>query len=222
MTDIDIPDLVGPTLGPTAGGAPEQIVILCHGLGADGNDLIGLAPYYARKLPHAVFHSPNAPLRCDMAAYGYQWFSFQTRTPENMLAGVRTARPILDRFIDRQLEKYDLPPEKLALVGFSQGTMMSLFTAPRRVKPIAGVVGYSGRLIGPEVFAAEVKSKPPVLLINGDADELIPASDQAPAVAALTAAGISVEAHIRKGLPHSIDEEGIEQGTDFLARVLRA
>ncbi len=218
----DIPDLIGPTFGPAAGGAPKQIVILCHGLGADGNDLIGLAPYYARKLPNAVFHSPNAPLRCDMAAYGFQWFSFQTRAPEDMLAGVRAAAPILDRFIDRQLEKYNLPPEKLALVGFSQGTMMSLFTAPRRATAIGGVVGYSGRLIGAEVFAAEVKSKPPILLINGDADELVPVANQPHAVEALEAAGIHVEAHIRKGLPHSIDEEGIEQGTDFLARVLGA
>lgn len=217
----DIQDLIGPTFGPAAGGAPKQIVILCHGLGADGNDLIGLAPYYARKLPNAVFHSPNAPLPCDMAAYGYQWFSFQTRTSEDM-AGVRAARSILDRFIDRQLEKYNLPPEKLALVGFSQGTMISLFTAPRRAKAIGGVVGYSGRLIGAEVFAAEAKSKPPILLINGDADELVPVANQPHAVEALEAVGIQVEAHIRKGLPHSIDQEGIEQGTDFLARVLGA
>ena len=216
----DLPQLSGPSAGPASGGKPKQIVILAHGLGADGNDLIGLAPYFARALPDALFVSPNAPFACDMGGFGYQWFSFQDRTPAVVVQGVRAAWPILDAYIDGMLAAHGLPPDKLALVGFSQGTMMSLFTAPRRRKPIAGVVGYSGRLIAPEALAAEIKSRPPVVLVNGDRDELIPVETQEEAVTALKAAGVPVEAHIRPGLPHSIDAEGIDIGTEFLARVL--
>ena len=97
---------------------------------------------------------------------------------------------------------------------------MSLFVAPRRAQAIAGVVGYSGRLIAPEVLAGEIKSRPPVVLVNGDRDDLVPVSSQPEAVTALKAAGVPVEAHIRSGLPHSIDAEGIEIGCEFLARVL--
>jgi phospholipase/carboxylesterase len=216
----DLPQLSGPTHGPVSGGAPKQIVVLAHGLGADGNDLIGLAPYFARALPDAVFVSPNAPFACDMAPFGFQWFSFQDRTPEAVVTGVRAAWPILDAYIDHMLAAHRLPSDKLALVGFSQGTMMSLFTAPRRARPIAGVVGYSGRLIDASSLAAEIKSKPPVVLVNGDRDDLIPVESQAEAVIALTAVGIPVEAHVRPGLPHAIDAEGIDIGTEFLARVL--
>ena len=216
----DIPQLNGPSAGPASGGKPKQLVVLAHGLGADGNDLIGLAPYFARVLPDALFVSPNAPFRCDMSPFGYQWFSFQDRTPDTVIKGVRAAWPILDAYIDQLLAIHGLAPDKLALVGFSQGTMMSLFTAPRRAQPIAGVVGYSGRLIAPDALAAELKSRPPVVLVNGDADELIPPPAQPEAVAALKAVGIPVEAHMRPGLPHSIDAEGIDIGSEFLARVL--
>jgi len=155
-----------------------------------------------------------------MSPFGYQWFSFQDRTPDTVINGVRAAWPILDAYIDQLLAIHGLAPDKLALVGFSQGTMMSLFTAPRRAQPIAGVVGYSGRLIAPDALAAELKSRPPVVLVNGDADELIPPPAQPEAVAALKAVGIPVEAHMRPGLPHSIDAEGIDIGSEFLARVL--
>jgi phospholipase/carboxylesterase len=216
----DIPQLSGPRAGPASGGKPRQIVVLAHGLGADGNDLIGLAPYFARVLPDALFVSPNAPFACDMGGFGYQWFSFQDRSPANAIKGVRAAAPFLDAFIDQQLAETGVPDDKLALVGFSQGTMMSLFVAPRRAKPIAGVVGYSGRLIAPEALAGEITARPPVTLINGDRDDLVPVSSQPEAVAAFKAVGLPVEAHIRPGLPHSIDAEGIEIGCEFLARVL--
>jgi len=214
----DLPSLSGPEFGPASGGDIEQLVILCHGLGADGNDLIGLAPYYAQVLPNAKFVSPNAPFPCDMAPYGYQWFSLQERTEEAMLAGAQMAQPILDAFIDEQLETHNLTEDKLALIGFSQGTMMSLFTAPRREKPVAGVVGYSGRLIGKDLIAAEIQCRPPMVLINGDHDELVPAEVQPIAVEALKAAGIEIEGHIRPGLGHSIDEEGIRIAQAFLQK----
>jgi phospholipase/carboxylesterase len=129
----DIPQLAGPSGGPASGGKPKQVVILAHGLGANGDDLIGLAPYYAQVLPDALFISPNAPFACDMGGFGYQWFSYQDRAPGPVLAGVRAAAPILDAFIDRVLAETGLPDDKLALVGFSQGTMMSLFVSLRRV-----------------------------------------------------------------------------------------
>ena len=216
----DIPQLFGPHANPVSGGKPRQVVILAHGLGADGDDLIGLAPYFARVLPDALFVSPNAPFAYDMGGFGYQWFSYQDRAPEPVLKGVRIAAPILDAFIDRQLAETGLGEDKLALVGFSQGTMMSMFVAPRRAKAIAGVVGFSGRLIAPETLAGEIKSRPPITLINGDRDDLVPVSVQPEAVKTLKAVGVPVEAHIRPGLPHSIDAEGIEIGCEFLARVL--
>ena len=135
----DLMELDGPRQGPASGGTAKQLVILLHGLGADGNDLIGLAPHWADILPYAAFVSPNAPYPCDMAPMGYQWFSVQDRSPEAMLAGVRMAAPALDAFIDRELAQSGLPASQVALVGFSQGTMMSLYVAPRRAAELAGV-----------------------------------------------------------------------------------
>ena len=217
----EMPTLSGPSHDPVS-GKTEQLVILLHGLGADGNDLIGLAPHLAQRLPSAKFIAPNAPYPCDMAPMGYQWFTLQARTPEAMLAGAQSTRPILDAFIDAQLQQHGLTDDRLALVGFSQGTMMSLFTGPRRHRQLSGIVGYSGRLIGPELLAEEVRTHPPVVLVNGDQDELIPVSAQPEAVAGLEAAGLAVEAHIRPGLGHSIDQEGVEIGSAFLAKIFGA
>jgi len=139
-----MPQLSGPSRPPASGSKPSRLVILLHGLGADGNDLIGLAPHWARLLPNAEFLSPNAPFACDMAPYGYQWYSSQERTPEAALAGVRAAAPILDAFIDEALAKRGLRDSDLALVGFSQGTVMSLYVGFRRKQPVAGIVGFSG------------------------------------------------------------------------------
>jgi phospholipase/carboxylesterase len=135
-------DLDGPRFGPAAGGTAQQLVILLHGLGADGQDLIGLAPHWAQVLPNAAFASPNAPFPCDMAPYGYQWFSVQDRSPEAMLSGVRMAASPLDAFIDAEMERTGVDESRTALVGFSKGTMMSLFVGPRRERPLAGIVGF--------------------------------------------------------------------------------
>ena len=196
-----------------------QLVILCHGLGADGNDLISLAPYYAQILPHAKFISPHAPFPCDMSPFGRQWFSLQDRTEDAMIAGARLAQPILDSFINKQLETYSLTEDKLVLIGFSQGTMMSLFNATRRENPVAGVIGYSGRLIGKELIANEIRCRPPMIMINGDKDELVPGEAQHTAVKALSDVGIEIEGHIRNGLGHSIDDAGIQIAQDFLRRL---
>lgn len=213
-------DLEGPEQGPAAGGKAKKLVLLLHGLGSDGNDLIGLAPHFARVLPTAQFVSPNAPFPCDMAPYGYQWFSLQDRDPHAILSGVQAAAQILDAYITQLLLRFGLAESDLALVGFSQGTMMSLYAAPRRAKPAAGVLGYSGRLVGEHLLASEAKSRPPILLVHGDADEVLPVQASQHAKTALAAAGFAVELHIRPGLPHSIDEQGLLLGMRFLQKVL--
>lgn len=215
-----MPRLSGPSRPPAAGGKARRLVILLHGLGADGNDLIGLAPYWARLLPSAEFLSPNAPFPCDMAPYGYQWFSSQDRSPEAVLAGVRAAAPILDAFIDEALEERGLTDRDLALVGFSQGTMMSLFVGLRREKPFAGIVGFSGRLLAPELLASEMRSRPPILMVHGTDDPLVPYASLAAAETALKAAGVPVETVTCPGIGHSIDEQGLRRGGLFLGQVL--
>ena len=215
-----MPRLSGPSRPPASGGKPRQLVILLHGLGADGNDLIGLVPYWARLLPDAEFLSPNAPFPCDMAPYGYQWFSSQDRSPEAVLGGVRAAAPILDAFIDEALEERRLGSSDLALVGFSQGTMMSLFVGLRRAEPVAGIVGFSGRLLAPELLASEVRSRPPILLIHGTEDPVVPHSSLAAAENELKAAGVPVETVSSVGIGHSIDDQGLRRGGQFLKNVL--
>jgi phospholipase/carboxylesterase len=215
-----MPRLSGPSRPPASGGKPRRLVILLHGLGADGNDLIGLAPYWARLLPDAEFLSPNAPFPCDMAPYGYQWFSSQDRSPEAVLGGVRAAAPILDAFIDEALEERGLGSGELALVGFSQGTMMSLFVGLRRAEPVAGIVGFSGRLLAPELLASELRSRPPVLLVHGTEDPLVPYSSLAAAETTLKAAGVPVETVTSVGIGHSIDDQGLRRGGQFLKKVL--
>lgn len=212
--------LDGPRLS-ARNGNPDSLVILLHGLGSDGNDLIGLAPYWAPQLPNTAFVSPNAPFPCDMAPYGYQWFSLLDRSPSRILAGVQAAAPILDAFITQELERHGIDESRLALVGFSQGCMMSLYVAPRRAKPVAQVLGYSGRLIGADLLKTEARSKPPVLIVHGTADQVVPFDSLAASEEGLKAAGIPVETLARPGLAHSIDERGLQEGAQRLIRAFR-
>jgi phospholipase/carboxylesterase len=212
--------LDGPGFGPAAGGRARSLVVLLHGLGADGHDLIQLAPHWAELLPSTAFVSPHAPFPCDMAPYGRQWFSLQDRDPHRIRSGVAAAAPILDAFLDATLEAHRLDDSALALVGFSQGTMMSLHVAPRRARAMAGVVGFSGALVGAEELATGLRATPPVLLVHGDADQIVPFSAMEAARSALAAAGIEVTTERRPGLPHSIDETGLEKAAAFLARRL--
>jgi phospholipase/carboxylesterase len=211
--------LDGPRAAPASGGPARQLVILLHGLGADGNDLIAMAPLIGQILPDAAFVAPDAPQPCDMAPMGRQWFSLQTMSPDAVLAGVRDAAPFLDAFIDAEMARHGLDDDRVALLGFSQGTMMALHCGLRRARSLAGIAGYSGLLAGPEALAAEIASRPPVLLVHGEADELVPFAAMAAARAALEAAGVRVHAQPRPGLGHSIDQRGLGMGIGFLKSV---
>lgn len=214
MTEVRT--LSGPGQKPASGGEPKQLVVLLHGVGADGDDLIGLAPHWARMLPDAEFLSPHAPYPCDMAPFGYQWFSLLDRSPEKLLAGIRQTAPILDAFLTEAIISRGLAPWQTALVGFSQGTMMALHVAPRRAQRLAAVVGYSGALLGGELLRRQSLSKPPVQLIHGQADQVVPFQAMASAAEALSAAGIEVATAARPGMGHGIDPEGLMLGGRFL------
>ena len=210
----------GPRLLPASGGPVRQLVILLHGVGADGNDLFALAPQLAQVLPDAAFVSPHAPERFDMAPTGRQWFSLIDRSPDSIARGVRKAAPVLDAFIDAELAHQNLSDANLALVGFSQGTMMSLYVALRRPQACAAIVGFSGALVDDDSALSGVTVKPPILLVHGDADEMVPVAAHYDAVTRLLAAGFSIESHIRPGLPHGIDGPGLDYCKEFLAKHL--
>jgi phospholipase/carboxylesterase len=215
-------ELDGPRLNPRSGSA-RQLVVFLHGYGADGNDLIDIGRAWEQYLPQAAFVSPHAPEPCGQAPVGRQWFPLTFRDPNERWLGVNKAAPGLQRFLDAELERHKLPPSALALVGFSQGTMMALHVGLRRVTAPAAIVGYSGLLVVPpednlEAFAAEIKSRPPVLLVHGDRDELIPAQALFQATQGLAALGVSVEWHLSAGVGHGIDAEGLRHGGEFLAR----
>ncbi|HVM83982.1 MAG TPA: phospholipase, partial [Candidatus Binatia bacterium] len=167
--------LDGPSVAPKAGGEARQLIVFLHGYGSNGDDLIALAPYWADILPEAEFLSPNAPFPCEINPYGgFQWFGFEDRSAEMILGGTRAAAAILDGFLDAQLQARGLDERSLALVGFSQGTMMSLHVGLRRKMPPAAILGFSGMLVGAGKLKDEVTRAPPVLLIHGDQDPMIP------------------------------------------------
>jgi phospholipase/carboxylesterase len=209
--------LSGPRLPPSRGAA-THLVVLCHGYGADGNDLIGLAPIWQRLLPTVAFVAPNAPEPCG-AGMGYQWFPISRLDPQEMERGVESAAATLEHFLDAELARLGLSPDKLALVGFSQGTMLSLHVGLRRAVKPAAIVGYSGMLAGPPPQLGA--DAPPILLVHGDADPMIPAGALFAAAATLGGAGAAVQWHISPGVGHSIDEAGLSLGGDFLRNAFR-
>lgn len=212
-----IPDLSGPSVGPVGDKPARRLVILCHGVGSDGNDLIAFAPYFQKVLPDAIFVSPNAPFPFDGGPIGYQWFSLQDIGPDGRAEGVRQAAPILNAFIDKQLAAHGLTDDDLALIGFSQGTMVALHVGLRRARPCAGIIGYSGMLIDAASLATELRVKPPVLLCHGQADDIVPFDFMPAALSDLRAAGVPAEGLARPGLGHGVDDDGIKAGMFFLA-----
>lgn len=215
MTDETL--LSGPSLPPADGGPARSIVVLLHGYGSNGADLIGFAPYWREALPGTLFLAPDAPQPCPGTAFGRQWWPLTSLSPEARAAGVRVSAPALDAFIDHHLAAHGLGDDRLALAGFSQGTMMALHVGPRRARPMAGIVGYSGMLADPEALATEAVSKPPILLVHGDADEVLPVAALGAAESQLNGLGFDVQAHLARGLGHSVDAAGLELGARFLA-----
>lgn len=201
--------LSGPGFEPASGGAAKQLVVFLHGRGANGDDLIGLAPILAEAFPDAAFLSPDAPLRLEGFPSGLQWFDSSRRDPEHMAAGVRAAAPAIDAFLDHHLNRLGLADRDLALFGFSQGCRMALHVGLRRAQAPAAILGFSGSLAAPGSLAAEITSRPPVLLVHGDADDIVPYASLAEAESALREVGVPVTAITRPGLGHGIDNEGL-------------
>ena len=192
---------------------------MLHGVGANGNDLISLADRFAGALPDTAFHAPDAPSPYADAPAGRQWYA---RIPwDGRADGVRKVEPIVNAFIDELLDGYGLDASRCVLLGFSQGSIVSIHTAPRRPAALGGVVALSGAMITGDTLEAEVASKPPFVLIHGTDDAVLASTETEAAAAKLTAAGIPVAMHLLPGLAHGIDERGIAIATEFMQGVLR-
>ena len=203
--------------GPASKATPRQLIVLCHGLGADGYDLIDLAPSWSHACPDALFASVHAP-GTHPSGFGRQWWDVADRRPAIMEAGARYAAQCLDAFIDAELKRLDLPADAYALMGFSQGAMTVLFTGLRRAIAPRAILAFSGALIAPELLAAEMTNRTPVLLVHGEDDDVVPVSRSRDAESALTAAGVPVESVYVPRLGHGIDDSGIAMGALALQR----
>ena len=211
-------ELSGPMRAAKSGNG-KYLVVFVHGYGADGNDLIGLADPLAEHLPDVVFHAPNAPQRCTGNPMGYQWFPIpwlDGSSEADAAEGMASAAALLNDWLDETMKAEGVDEAHTLLVGFSQGTMMSLHIAPRRAEPLAGVVGFSGRLLAAETLEDEAQSHLPILLIHGDQDEVVPLQSLPEAADALTKVGYEVYTHISKGTGHGIAQDGLQLALQFI------
>lgn len=207
----------GPFIAPKSGPA-KNLVVFLHGYGSNGDDLISIGQEWAPYLPDTAFVSPNAPEVCEIWSQGYQWFSIRAIDPDafEREKQAEKAMPALNAFLDAQLAKWGLPESRLLVAGFSQGAMMAMYTMPRRQKPCAGVIGYSGMLIEAEALKRPEMVKIPVLAIHGDRDEVVPPASLDAIERGFSAAGYDVETILRPGLGHGIDGFGLTRGLDFV------
>lgn len=208
----------GASLKPLSGGAPKQIIMLLHGFGSSGSDMIALAPHWQDVLPDALFLAPHAPQRCAMMASGYQWWGLSGLAPSALAAGAASAAPAINAFVDRKLNEYDLSEADLAFVGFSQGTMIALHVGLRRRKAVAAIIGYSGMLTSTADISHNDMPKPPILLVHGSSDPVVPIAALPMAERELKSLAIDVTTHISHGLAHSVDPAGLELGRNFLMK----
>jgi len=218
MKAVSVEKIVnGASLKPRSGEPPRKIVLLLHGFGSSGSDMISLAPAWANAMPNALFLAPHAPQHCGMMGAGYQWWGLSGFAPSALAAGAAAAAPAIDAFIDRKLAQYGLTEADLALVGFSQGTMMALHVGLRRPRGVAAIVGYSGMLAGTLGLGHDALPKPPVLLVHGTADPVVPIAALHMSESELKRLGIDVTTHIAYGVAHSVDPVGLRLGRDFVA-----
>ena len=197
----------------------KSLVIFLHGYGADGNDLLGLAEPLAKHLPDTAFAAPNAPEKCAGGPTGYQWFPIpwiDGSSQEDAAAGLERAADDLNGFLDQIEQDEGFGAENTILFGFSQGTMMALHVAPRREKCYAGVVGFSGRLLSPEFLEQDAICKPPVMLVHGDKDEVVPLESLPQAADKFTEAEFEVFVHVMEGTGHGIAPDGLGVATAFM------
>jgi phospholipase/carboxylesterase len=213
--------LSGPMLPPASGGTPKQAVVLLHGYGSDGNDLIGLAPHWQGILPDAVFISPNAPQACRQFGFGFQWFdvSFDGDRLARRQEGVVQARPILLEFLEDLWSQSGIVPENTLLAGFSQGAMMALHTGLSLPRPLMGIIAFSGAFLPPDGFGSAPLGKTPVCLVHGDVDDVVDPEHSADADVALRLAGYDVSYHVSPGVGHGIAPDGLAFASQFIARV---
>lgn len=214
----DIVTIDGPRLEPK--DKIKKLVIFLHGYGSNGNDLISLTESIYKSLPNTAFVSPNAPYSMVGNPSGFEWFPLSTLSYQEKLQGTQLAAPHLNAFIDAQIAKYGIEEKDIALFGFSQGTMMALYIAPRRKNALGAVVGFSGALTAIDELPQETTAKPPILLIHGDQDDVVPYSSLAEAKAGLQQNGFDVTTHTSKGVAHGISPDGIDQARDFLVKHL--
>lgn len=213
--------LSGPMLPPASGELPSQAVVLLHGYGSDGNDLIGLAPHWQGILPGAVFVSPNAPEPCRSSGAGFQWFdiAFDGDRLASRQLGVAQARPVLLEFLDDLWRQSGLGPENTILVGFSQGAMMALHAGLSLDRPLMGIIAFSGALVPPTGFVDPAREKSRVCLVHGDMDGVVDPALSAEADAVLRQAGHAVSYHVSPGVGHGIAPDGLAFATDFIRQL---
>jgi phospholipase/carboxylesterase len=210
----------GASLQPLGGTPARRIVLLLHGFGSSGSDMIALAPAWQQRLPDTLFLAPHAPQRCAGSA-GYQWWGLSDISPQALAAGAALAAPAIDEFIDRKLRQYELTEADLAIAGFSQGTMMALHVGLRRPRQVAAIVGYSGMLTGAPKLRHEQIAKPPVLLVHGSHDPVVPVAALHAAEATLKHLGVPVTTHVSAGIAHTVDPVGLRLGLEFVTKAFQ-
>ena len=207
-----------PRLAPLNGKA-RQLVVLVHGYGADGADLLSLGQHWQQALPDAAFASPNAPTQVP-GAPGYQWFPLRTLDANDVTPGAASAAPGLEAFLEAELKAQDVAPENLVLVGFSQGAMMALYVGLRRKVPPAAILAFSGQLPGLIPQPAPGGHYPPVFISHGDSDNVVPPQLMFLAMGAMQQVGITPDWHLARGVAHGIDPESLELAGQFLLKAL--
>jgi phospholipase/carboxylesterase len=213
-------NLEATSISPLSKNKPQQVIVLCHGYGGDGQDISNLAIHWQRFLPETIFLCPNAPEICSVNSQGYQWFDLSSDKEELILEKSLVAEEKLNTFIDQILNNFQLEPNKLALVGFSQGCMMSIQIALKKKKQISCLIGYSGKVINQKHLSDNIHSKPKIFLMHGANDTLVPPTHLLEAKEYLVKHGLKIKTKMFKDCEHRIPVEGVSLGLGFLKKNL--